>query len=142
MTYIGASLDVPTGCHSDVFKSFIDLLRNATNCTAVDLKNELWFHSSVCNTEVKGRPDCPFTIVQWNEHIKPGSAHCKKLEQVDSIAMIREKSKSGKVSTSISSCNQANSIFTCSFTLDIEQNRDALLKTGRMKPDKSILFLQ
>ncbi len=54
MTNIGPSLDVLTGCHSDAFKSLIDLPSNDTNCTRVDLKNGLWFHCNVCNTEVKG----------------------------------------------------------------------------------------
>ena len=59
---IGTSLDVPTGCHSDAFKSLIDIPSNDTNCTGVDRKNGLWFHCNECNTEIKGRSGCPFTI--------------------------------------------------------------------------------
>ncbi|KAL3789023.1 hypothetical protein HJC23_008170 [Cyclotella cryptica] len=96
-----SSLKVPNGCHADAFMSFIDLPTNDNNCSRVDMTNGLWFHCSLCNTEVKGRSDRPFTIGRWNEHIKPGSAHYQKLKKVDSIAEIRKKSKSGEVSTSM-----------------------------------------
>ena len=105
MTNTGSSLKVPTGCHGDAFKAFIDLPKNDSSCSRVDVKKGLWFYCSVCNAEVKGRSDRPFTIGRWNEHIKPGSAHCQKLDKVDVIAEIRKKSKSGEVSTSMSSCN-------------------------------------
>ena len=62
MTNIGTSLDVPTVCHADPFKSFIDLPSNDSNRTRVDLKNGLWFHCNVYNNEVKGQSDHPFTI--------------------------------------------------------------------------------
>jgi hypothetical protein len=88
------------------------------------VKKGLWFYCSVCNAEVKGWSDCPFTIGRWNEHIKPGSAHCQKLDKVDVIAEIRKKSKSGEVSTSMSSCNWMKSTFTCTFCLEIEQDWD------------------
>ncbi len=120
---IGTSLDVPTGCHSDAFKSLIDIPSNDTNCTGVDRKNGFWFHCNVCNTEVKCLSVCPFPI-WWNQHIKPCSAHCKKLEQVDSIAEIKKKSKIGKNRTALLSSYWTKSIFTCFFNLEIEQNWD------------------
>jgi hypothetical protein len=100
MTHMGV-LHVPTGCHVASFKAFVDLPLNDTHCDRVDLKTGLWFYCSVCHTEVKSRSDRPFTIGRWNEHIKSGSAHSKRVMEIDQVASIREKRKSGKVCTSI-----------------------------------------
>jgi hypothetical protein len=59
----------------------------------IDFKMGLWFHCSACNTEAKGRSDRPFTIGSWNEHIKSGSTHSKRLAEMNSVAKIREMQK-------------------------------------------------
>ena len=71
----------------------IEFQMNILLCARVDLKMVLWFDCSVCNTEVKGRSDRPFTIGRWNEHINSGSAHSKKLAEMNSVATIKEKQK-------------------------------------------------
>ena len=94
-THIG-STSVPARSHSASFKAFIDLPNDDPHCTRVDVKNGSWFHCSLCDTNVKGRSDRPFTIGRWKEHIQ-SSAHTTRLKSVDYLAQLREKQEKGKV---------------------------------------------
>ena len=94
-THIG-STSVPARSHSASFKAFIDLPNDDPHCTRVDVKNGSWFYCSLCDTNVKGRSDRPFTIGQWKEHIQ-SSAHTTRLKSVDYLAQLREKQEKGKV---------------------------------------------
>ena len=101
----------------------VELPRNHPNCARVDLKLGLWFHCNFCNTEVKGRSDCPFTIGQCNEHINSGSAHSKRLEEMNSVVKVREMNKNRKVCIPTISYDGMKSIFMCIVLLSaIEQN--------------------
>lgn len=112
--------------------------RTTLNLLGLTLKIGLWFHCITCNTEFKGQSDCPFTFVEWKEHIKSGSFNSKKLAAIDSVAKIKKKHKGGKVFTSIISYNYMKSIiFNFLNVQQFNKFETALLKSGSIDPKKS-----
>ena len=96
MTHRGM-MSVPLGKQSNTFNAFVDLPINNPHCDRVDMVNGMWYHCSLCDIKVKGRKGRSWTMSRWDEHTAKDSPHDERAKNVDSIAGIREKKKSGKV---------------------------------------------